>query len=283
MMNLRTKLINCFGLLLLFSLPQAHSMQSIEEESLRHVSGQSGIDVDLNFKGTVGRTYLETDGNTLNIRNLSIDTDGSNDDAIISGSDRPLNIVLDLVTRGKKSGLAISISGINDLDLKFEQLNVNGDTTSGAIVDEVVGQMHSFGGLALSNINDHGGITDINFFARGASGEEGIQLEINLPETLSMNLAYTDYGSDNTSSSDDFTFGADVTLNNLSVANSIDLTSGENADGEEIGGLHIGVITQTADMTFSNISAGNQLGTMGRLVINGYTMTPDSYLTIQGK
>lgn len=278
-MNIRTKLSIFFGFVTLLPLHHAHGMQSIEEENLRYVSGQSGIDVDLNFKGTVGRTYLETDGNSLNIRNLSIDTDGSNDDAVTPGSDRPLNIILDLVTRGKKSGLAISISGINDLDLQFDQINVNGDTSSG----DIVGQMHSFGGLALNNINDHGGITDINIFARGASGQEGIQLEVNFPETLSMNLAYTDYGADNTSSVDDFTFGGDLTLNNFSIANSVDLTTGKNAEGEEVGGLHIGVITQTGDMTLSNIRAGNQLGTMGRLVINGYTMTPDSYLTIQGK
>jgi hypothetical protein len=279
-MKLHSKLINCFWLLLLL-LPINHSnaMQSIEEDSLRHVSGQSGMDIDLNFKGTIGRAYFETEGNTLNMRNLSIDTDGSNDDATNSGSDRPIKMVLDLVTRGTKSGLSISITEINDLDLRLDQFNVNGDQAAGAIV----GQMHSFGGLALTNINDNGGITDINIFARGASGEEGLQLEVNLPEALSMRLDYTDYGVNNASDADDYTFGGDLTLNNFSIANSIDLTTGENAAGEEIGGLHIGVITQTGDITLSNVRAGNQLGTMGRLVVNGYSMTPESYLTIQGK
>lgn len=278
-MKLHTKLVGPLALVLLLPLTQVNSMQSIEEESLRNVSGQSGIDVDMNFKGTIGRTYLETNGNSLNIRNLSIDTDGSNDDAVNPGTDRPLYITLDLITRGKKSGLSLSISGINDLDLKFDQFNVNGDATAGAIVN----QMHSFGGLALNDINDHGGVTDLNVFARGASGEEGIQLELNLPELLTMSLAYTDYGADNASSADDYTFGGNVSLNNFSVETSIDLISGQNAAGEEIGGLHLGVITQTGDITISNIRAGNQLGTMGRLVVNGYTMTPDSYLTIQGK
>ncbi|CCK76550.1 MAG: hypothetical protein KBT75_06825 [Oleispira antarctica] len=278
-MKLSTRLINCFWLLLVLPVSQVNAMQSIEEESLRHVSGQSGMDLDLNFKGTIGRTYFETEGNTLNIRNFSIDTDGSNDDAINPGTDRPIKMVLDLVTRGTKSGLSLSITEINDLDLRFDQINVNGDQTA----DSIVGQMHSFGGLALTNINDNGGITDINVFARGASGEEGLQLEVNLPETLSMRFDYIDYGDDDLASIDDFTFGGDLTLNNFSIANSIDLTTGQNAAGEEIGGLHIGVITQTGDMTLSNVRAGDQLGTMGRLVVNGYTMTPDSYLTIQGK
>lgn len=278
-MKLSTRLINCFWLLLVLPVSQVNAMQSIEEESLRHVSGQSGMDLDLNFKGTIGRTYFETEGNTLNIRNFSIDTDGSNDDAINPGTDRPIKMVLDLVTRGTKSGLSLSITEINDLDLRFDQINVNGDQTA----DSIVGQMHSFGGLALTNINDNGGITDINVFARGASGEEGLQLEVNLPETLSMRFDYIDYGDDDLASIDDFTFGGDLTLNNFSIANSIDLTTGQNATGEEIGGLHIGVITQTGDMTLSNVRAGDQLGTMGRLVVNGYTMTPDSYLTIQGK
>lgn len=278
-MKLHTRLIQCFWLLLLLPISHTNAMQSIEEESLRHVSGQSGMDIDVNFKGTIGRTYFETEGNTLNMRNFSIDTDGSNDDATNPGTDRPIKMVLDLVTRGTKSGLSISITEINDLDLRFDQFNVNGDQTAGAIV----GQMHSFGGLALTNINDNGGITDINVFARGASGEEGLQLEVNLPEALSMRLDYTDYGVNNASDADDYTFGGDLTLNNFSIANSIDLTTGQNAAGEEIGGLHIGVITQTGDITLSNVRAGNQLGTMGRLVVNGYSMTPESYLTIQGK
>lgn len=278
-MKLSTNLIGCFGLVLLLPVSQANAMQSLEEENLRHVSGQSGIDLDLNFKGTIGRTYFETDSNSLNIRNLSIDTDSANDDAVSPGTDRPIKMVMDLITRGKKSGLSLAITGINNLDLKFDQFNVSGDQTAGAIVN----QMHSYGGLALTNINDHGGITDIEVFARGASGEEGVEIGMFLPETLSLDLAYTDYGADNNSSADDFTFGGKVTLNNFSIVNSVDLTSGKNAAGEEIGGLHIGIITQTGDITISNMSAGNQLGSMGRLVLNGYSMTPDSYLTIQGK
>lgn len=271
--------IGSFGLALLFYVQQVSALQSLEEESLRYVSGQSGVDVGLNFKGTIGRAYFETEGNSFNMRNFSIDTDGSNGDAINTGLDRPINLVVDLVTRGTKSGLAIVVTNVKDLDLTFEQFNVNGDVTNG----DLVGQMHSFGGLALTNINDNGGVTSFNTFARGASGEEGLQLELNLPETLTLNLTYTDYGADNAISSDDFSFGGDVTLNNFTIANSIDLTTGKNSKGEEVGGLHIGVITQTGDITLSNIRAGNQAGTMGRLVINGYTMTPESYLTVQGK
>ena len=203
------KIATLISLLLSLSASQVNALQSIEEENLRHVSGQSGIDIDLNFQGTIGRAYFETQGNSLNMRNISIDTDGTGD---TSGVDRPLNMVLDLVTRGKKSGLAISITGINDLDIQFDQINVNGDQSAGAVLS----QNHSYGGLALTNINDHGGVTDINVFARGASGEEGVQIELNLPEILTLDLAYTDYGSDNNSSADDFTFGGKVTLNDFS-------------------------------------------------------------------
>lgn len=275
-MKKHSKLVSVISFLLLLSTSQINAMQSIEEKNLRDVSGQSGVDIDLNFEGTVGRMYFETQGNSLNMRNISIDTDGTKDG---SGVDRPLNLVLDLVTRGEKSGLAISISGINDLDITLDQINVNGDDTAGAILN----QNNSYGGLALTNINDHGGVTDINIFARGASGEEGVQIEMNLPEILSLDLAYTDYGADNNSTADDFSFGGKVTLNNFTAVSSVDLTSGKNAAGEEIGGLHIGVITQTGDITLSNMRAGNQQGSMGRLVLNGYSMTPDSYLTIQGK
>lgn len=279
MRNNNKNLVGCAGLLLLMSFTQVNAMQSIEEDSLRYVSGQSGLDLDLNFKGTIGRAYLETNGNSINIRNLSIDTDSANDDAITAGSDRPFEMVMDLVTRGKKSGVALSITEINSLDITLDQINVNGDQTAGAII----GQEHSFGGLALTNISDNGGTTNINIFARGASGEEGLQIEMNLPQLLTLDLAYTDYGADNNSSADDFSFGGKVTLNNFNIVNSVDLTSGQNAAGEEVGGLHIGVMAMSGDITLSNVRAGNQLGTMGRLVVNNYKMTPDSYLTIQGK
>lgn len=275
-MKINTKLATFISLMLSLPASQVNALQSIEEESLRNVSGQSGVDIDLNFEGTIGRAYFETQGNSLNMRNISIDTDGTGDS---SGVDRPLNMILDLVTRGKKSGLAISITGINDLDIKIDQINVNGDQSAGAVSN----QNHSYGGLALTNINDNGGVTDINVFARGASGEEGVQIELNLPEILTLDLAYTDYGSDNNSSADDFTFGGKVTLNDFSVANTVDLISGKNEAGEEIGGLHIGIITQTGDITLNGMRAGNQQGSMGTLMVSGYSMTPDSYLTIQGK
>lgn len=279
-MNLYVKTLRFLGVVLFLQSQSVGALQIIEEENLRYVSGQSGVDLDLNFKGTIGRTFFETDGNSLNIRNFSVDTDGSRGDSMNPDADRPIKMTLDLVTRGRKSGLGVVITEINDLDLKFDQFNVNGDVTAGA---GVIGQAHSFGGLALTNIYDNGGTTHFNAFARGASGKEGLQVELFLPETLTFNLAYTDYGSNNASSGDDFSFGGDVTLNNFTVANSIDLTSGLNSEGEEVGGLHIGVITQTGDITLSNIRAGTQRGTMGRLVVNGYTMTPESYLTVQGK
>lgn len=278
-MKNQTKLINCFGFAVLLSASQINAMQSIEEDNLRDVSGQSGLDLDLNFKGTIGRTYLETDGNSVNIRNLSFDTDSANDDGLSAGSDRPLKMELDLVTRGKKTGVSLAITEINSLDLVIEQININGDDTAGAVLN----QNSSFGGLALTNISDNGGTTEINMFARGASGEEGIQMEMILPELLTMDLAYTDYGDDNSVSTDDYSFGGKLTLNNFTVSNSVDLTSGQNSAGEEVGGLHIGIIHQSGDITLSNIRAGNQLGTMGRLVVNGYRMTPESYFTIQGK
>eukprot|EP00487_Bulimina_marginata_P010724 TRINITY_DN5854_c0_g1_i1.p1 TRINITY_DN5854_c0_g1~~TRINITY_DN5854_c0_g1_i1.p1 ORF type:complete len:242 (-),score=62.37 TRINITY_DN5854_c0_g1_i1:138-863(-) len=226
-MNNNTKLAALVSLMLTLPVSRVNALQSIEEESLRNVSGQSGVDIDLNFEGTIGRTYFETQGNSLNMRNINIDTDGVGDG---SGVDRPLNMVLDLVTRGEKSGLAISISGINDMDITLDQINVNGDDTAGAILN----QNNSYGGLALTNINDHGGVTDINIFARGASGEEGVQIEMNLPEILSLDLAYTDYGADNNVSTDDFVFGGELTLNNFTAISSVDLTSGTNDAGEKL-------------------------------------------------
>ena len=143
-MKEHSKLVSVISFLLLFSTSQLNAMQSIEEESLRDVSGQSGVDMDLNFEGTVGRVYFETQGNSLNMRNINIDTDGTQDG---SGIDRPLNMVLDLVTRGEKSGLAISISGISDLDITLDQINVNGDDTAGAILN----QNNSYGCLLYTS------------------------------------------------------------------------------------------------------------------------------------
>jgi hypothetical protein len=273
-----------FAITALLATQYGYALESIGEEHLRDFSGQSGVDVDVNFKGTVGRIYFKTGSNSLNFRNFSIDTDGTYDDAVIAGSDRAIKVVLDIAEVGIKSGLKAVITNINDLDLKFEQFNVNGDQGNG---DIAASSLHSYGGLSLLNINDHGGETNLNVFARGKDGAEGLQIEMQLPKLLTLNISYTDYGSDNTNnnttSADDFSFGGDLALNNFTVENSVDVIFGTNAAGEDIGGLHIGVITQTGDFTLSNMRAGNQLGTMGRMVVNGYRMTPESYLTIQGK
>jgi hypothetical protein len=261
----------------LLATQYGYALESIGEEYLRDFSGQSGVDVDVNFKGTVGRIYFETGGNSLNFRNFIIDTDGTGD---AEGVDRAIKVVLDIAEVGIKSGLKAVITNINDLDLKFEQYNVNGDQGN---EDLAANSLHSYGGLSLLNINDHGGETNLNVFARGKDGAEGLQMELNLPQLLTMNISYTDYGTNNAASNDDFSFGGDLALNDLTVENSVDVIFGTNAAGEDIGGLHIGVITQTGDFTLSNMRAGNQLGTMGRMVVNGYRMTPESYLTIQGK
>lgn len=270
-----------FAITALLATPYGYALESIGEEYLRDFSGQSGVDVDVNFKGTVGRIYFETGGNSLNFRNFSIDTDGTGD---TEGVDRAIKVVLDVAEVGIKSGLKAVISNINDVDLKFEQFNVNGDQGNS---DIAASPLHSYGGLSILNINDHGGETNLNVFARGKDGAEGLQVEMQLPKLLTLNISYTDYGSDNTNNNttkdDDFSFGGDLALNNFTVENSVDVIFGTNAAGEDIGGLHIGVITQTGDFTLSNMRAGNQLGTMGRMVVNGYRMTPESYLTIQGK
>ena len=92
-MNNNTKLAALVSLMLTLPVSQVNALQSIEEDSLRNVSGQSGVDIDLNFEGTIGRAYFETQGNSLNMRNINIDTDGVGDG---SGVDRPLNMVLEI-------------------------------------------------------------------------------------------------------------------------------------------------------------------------------------------
>jgi hypothetical protein len=251
-------------------------MQSVGEDELRSSTGQEGIEIDINYKATVGRVYFsDNSGNFLNIRNISVDTDGSNHGA----SDRPINIKTRMIDGGKFPGLGMDITGINDLDISFEQLNVNGDVESGAVVS----QANSYGGLSLTNISDNGGTSHVAIYADGVNGVEGIRLETNLSSLFSLNFSYTDYGSVQSATTDDYSLTADIMLNDFTSETLVDLISGTNADGIDIGGLRLDVVSLGGDVTLSSIKAGSHVGTMGRVVLDNLVVTPESYLTVQGK
>ena len=252
------------------------ALEAVSEGDLRDVTGQDGIVAELNYKGTVGRAFFsDNGGNTVNLRNISIDSDGSNG----VNPDRPIELTMDLFDNGFQSGMELSITDINDLDIRFEQLNVNGDQGDGALP----GQANSYGGLALNNVYDHGGETVMQYLADGASGQEGIRINTYLAETFSFQLEYTDYGVDQATDTDDHSIKADVVLNNFVSENTVDLTTGTNFRGEDIGGLHIGVVSLSGDITIQGIQAGSNAGSLGRVVLNNYQVSPESYLTVQGK
>lgn len=257
---------------------QAFSLEAVTEDELRDVSGQNGkpLRLEVNFKGTVGRAYYsDSSGDSLNLRNISVDTDGSNH----GDTDRPINLSMAPLPGNRLNGWGIDVSGINDLDVSFEQLNVNGDVGSGAITAE----NNSYGGIALNNINDNGGNTQVMYIASGASGREGITTGINFAEVLSFQFAYTDYGADPNASNDDHNFSADIILNNFVVRNTIDLVSGTDFNGQDVGGLRIGVEEMSGDISVRNIQAGSNAGSLGRVVLNNYRVSPESYLIVQGK
>lgn len=268
---------NVFAVILsLYSCASLSAMQAVEEDELRMLTGQEGIEIDINYKAKIGRLYLADTNvglaqNFLNIRNITIDTDGE--------GNRPINLKTRLISDGKFPGLGIDIKGINDIDVAFEQLNVNGDASSG----DVTSQANSYGGLSLTNISDNGGASDMAIYSDGASGKEGIRLETTLSSKFSLKFAYTDYGLDQSAINDDYKFETDVILNDFSSETSIDLISGTNVDNLDIGGLRLSVISMAGDVTLSHIKAGQGVGTMGRVVLNNFVVTPESYLTVQGK
>lgn len=263
-------------LLLLASYPSIAAMQAVNEDELRSLTAQKGIDIDINYKATIGRVYFsDNGGNFLNVRNISVDTDGDNHGI----SDRPINIKTQLISRGKFSGLGLDITGINDIDISFEQLNVNADAGSGSVAS----QLSSYGGLSLTNISDNGGASDLAIYADGASGTEGIRLEATLSKHFSLNFGYTDYGSNQGSTADDHSLTTDIILNDFTSETSVGIVSGNNADGVDVGGLKLGVISMGGDITLSSIRAGDQAGTMGRIVMDNLYVSPESYLTVQGK
>lgn len=262
--------------MLFYSSLSLSAMQSVGEDELRSLTGQEGIDIDINLKSTIGRVYFsDNGGNFLNIRNISVDTDGSNSEGV---PDRPINIKTRLIDRGRFPGLGIDITGINDLNISFEQLNVNGDVEIG----DVESQINSYGGLSFTNISDNEGTSDMAIYADGVSGLEGIRLETNLSSKFSFNFAYTDYGPLQSDTGDDHRLTAAITLNDFSSETLIDLISGEN-NGVDIGGLRLDVVSLGGDVTISSIEAGNHVGTMGRVVLDNFVITPESYLTVQGK
>lgn len=265
-----------FNSLLLLTCLKAVALEGIAEDSLRDITGQEGMRAELNYKATIGRAYFETNGNSFNLNNISVDTDGSSTDAII---DRPIKMDVDGIDNGFVSGLGIHITEVNDIDIIVESVTV----ASGA----VSASDSSYGGFSLTNISDNGGFADVNIFSRGADGAEGLRININLAEQLSLDWAYTDNGPDSSVSTDDYSLSASVLLTNVSVSNNIDVVEGVNDEGSSnpVGGLRLNIVSLSGDVTLNNIQAGDTSvlqGSMGRIEINNYQLSPESYLTVQG-
>lgn len=269
------KILSALGLALI-STATVYSMEPVGENELRNFSGQEGIEMDLNYKATVGKVYFsDTVGNSLNFRNLSIDTDGSND----SGNDRPILLRTRNYDNGYNAGLLTEISNVNDIDLSIEQININGDSGSQGITS---GE-HSLGGISLLDINDNGGLTELYISSDSVFGREGIRLDTIFAENMSLKFEYVDRGSDYAVEDDDYKVKAGIRLNNFVSESLVGLISGTASDGVDIGGLNLKVISMSADIVVDNMSAGVQRGTMGRLVLNNFNVSPESYLTVQGK
>jgi hypothetical protein len=263
--------------IMLFIVPiKAAALESIAEDTLRDVTGREGIKSELNYKGSIGRAYFETNGNSFNLNYISIDTDGGNSGLVI---DRPIKMDVDVIDNGFVSGLGIHITEVNDLDIVVGSVTVS----NGGVTDSDA----SYGGFSLTNINDNGGFADINLFAQGADGAEGLRININLAEQLSLDWAYTDNGSDSTVTTDDYSLSASVLLTNVSMENNIDIVEGVNDDSSSnpVGGLRLNIVSLSGDVTLDNIQAGDTSvlqGSMGRIEINNYNLSPESYLTVQG-
>jgi hypothetical protein len=260
---------------------KAIALESIAENTLRDVTGQEGIRAELNYKATIGRAYFETtDGdlndNSFNLNNISFDTDGTHDS---SGIDRPIKMDVDVINNGFVSGLGIQITEVNDLDIVVESVTVaSGDVSA---TDA------SYGGFSLTNINDNGGFADVNILAKGADGTEGLRINVNLAEKLSLNWAYTDNGPASSVTTDDYSLSANVILSNVSGENNIDVVGGEIDEGSlnPVGGLRLNIVSLSGDITLDKIQAGDTStlqGSMGRIEINNYQLSPESYLTVQG-
>lgn len=248
----------------------AVALESIAENTLRDVTGQEGIKAEFNYKANIGRSYFETNGKSFNLNNVSIDTDGS----YHGTNDRPIKMNVDVINNGFVSGLGIHITEVNDIDIVVESVTVaSGDVSA---TDA------SYGGFSLTNISDNGGFADVNILAKGADGAEGLRININLAEELSLDWAYTDYGLVN-----DYSLLAGVTLSNVTSENNIDVVEGVN-DGlssKPVGGLRLNIVSLSADITLDKIQAGDTAvlqGSMGRIEINNYQLSPESYLTVQG-
>ena len=273
------KLVIIKSLLVLVCM-KAVALESIAENTLRDVTGQDGIRAELNYKATIGRAYFETTDNDLNdnsfnLNNISIDTDGSHHGI----DDRPIKMDVDVINNGFVSGLGIHITEVNDLDIVVESVTV----ASGAVSETDA----SYGGFSLTNINDNGGFADVNILAKGADGAEGLRINVNLAEKLSLNWAYTDNGPDSSVSTDDYSLSANVILSNVTGENNIDVVGGKVDEGSlnPVGGLRLNIVSLSGDITLDKIQAGDTStlqGSMGRIEINNYQLSPESYLTVQG-
>lgn len=253
---------------------ETSALESVSEDLLRSVSGQEGVKAELNYKATLGRFYLETNGNSLNLNNVSIDTDGSSNDSTL---DRPIKMDVDIVNNGFISGLGIKITEVNDIDVSIGSITVASGPVSA--------NDPSYGGFSLTNINDGGGQSDISVFSKGASGAEGLRINLKLANTMSLNWAYTDNGPNASATNDDFSLSSKLILSNVTAENNIDVVQGVDDSTSAVGGLRLNIVSLSGDVALNTIQAGDVSvlkGSMGRIQVNNFQLSPKSYLTVQG-
>lgn len=250
----------------------SYALQPMNDDSLSEMTGQTGIDLKIAAKVDVENFYFETNGNRLNMGNISLDTDSRNNGL----SNEAFNVTIDAINEGYRQGLEMLITDVNALSVTVNDLSLSQyDDINEIDINKTV-----FGAIGIENINFNGGQALLSLTSRASMGNQGLEVGLSLPDATTLDFTINDFETipDGAGTRDiGGELRADIELNGFSLVQTIDIVQlGDDENGEDQGaGLLFHISEFEASIDVRNLTAGNQtshLGSYGRVFMDGLHM-----------
>jgi hypothetical protein len=166
------------ALLTLLAAPAQAAMLTLNDQSLSDVSGQDGVTLNLELQAAIGKISWEDDGNSLQVRNLTIDNgcgSGSSCPSIVPFGPAKLYFQSSLVNAPTLKVDVINQAGTQKLQLTLPDLKTTSDQllADGITTEPLKLRIRIAGELGLGNAGSPGASTLGRFEIRDLTDIQG--------------------------------------------------------------------------------------------------------------
>lgn len=166
------------ALLTLLASPAQAAMQILNDQTLSEVSGQDGVTLNLELLATIGKISWEDDGNSLQVRNLTIDNgcgSGTSCPPIVPFGPAKLFFQSSLVSASTLKVDVINDAGTQKLQLTLPDLKTTSDQLlgDGITTEPLKLRVRIAGELGLGNAGSPGASTLGRFEIRDLTDIQG--------------------------------------------------------------------------------------------------------------